>query len=254
MSPCPCSSGVGRFRLCSRHPALPCGGALRALGFGGDAAEPPPADAGREEEKVTTWDFNGSWSRLSPWPRLPPPRGVALGKRTRVVWVGEKQPVWVARESRALGPTTKAASLDEAPVPVLVRKSAAHPGLGGARAAPTATDTTRSQKLSTSSGRFRLCSRHPTPTLPCGGALRALGLGGDAAEPPPADAGREKRRSRPGISTALGAACPPGCAFPPPYYAKTARSHAVRRRRMPVPSRFAAAATWMARWRSAVAL
>jgi hypothetical protein len=38
----------------------------------------------------------------------------------------------------------------------------------------------------------------------------------------------------------------------PPYYVKTARSHAVRRRRMPVPSRFTAAATWMPRWRSAV--
>ena len=44
----------------------------------------------------------------------------------------------------------------------------------------------------------------------------SLEKGGDAAEPPPADAGREKRRSRPGIPAALGAACPPGRAFPPP--------------------------------------
>jgi hypothetical protein len=106
-------------------------------GFGGGCGRAASRRRREREEKVTTWDSNGSWSRWSPWPRLSPPRGVALGKRTRVVWVGEKQPVWVARESRALGPTTKAASLDEAPV--LVRKSAAHPGLGGARAAPTAT-------------------------------------------------------------------------------------------------------------------
>jgi hypothetical protein len=40
--------------------------------------------------------------------------------------------------------------------------------------------------------------------------------GGDAAEPPPADAGREKRRSRPGYPTALRAVGPPGRAFTPP--------------------------------------
>ena len=73
----------------------------------------PPTQG--ERRKATTWVFNGSWSRLSPWPRLPPPARRCIKDRTRAVWVGEKQPVWVARESRALGPTTKVASLDEAP-------------------------------------------------------------------------------------------------------------------------------------------
>ena len=136
--------------------------------------------------------------------------------------MGEKQPVWVARESRALGPTTKAASLDEAPV--LVRKSAAHPGLGGARAAPTATQPEASnfRQVSNVSASARATLRSHAEAR----YARWVWGGMRQSRLPPTQ-GERRERSRPGIPAALGAACPPGRAFPPPCYAT--RRHALMR-------------------------
>ena len=42
-------------------------------GFGGGCGRAASRRRREREEKVTTWDSNGSWSRWSPWPRLSPP-------------------------------------------------------------------------------------------------------------------------------------------------------------------------------------
>ena len=153
------STSVGRFRLCSRHPAYaPLRRRAPRARFGGGMRQSrlPPTQG--ERRKATIWGFQGSWSRLFPWPRLPPPARRCIKDRTRVAWVGGEQPVWVAREGRALGgPTTKAASLDEAPV--LSGSLLPTRGLGGARAAPTATQSEARNFRQASVGRFRLCSR-----------------------------------------------------------------------------------------------